>query len=134
MSPSVSPSASPAEVSDEQRAREEELVELVVASFDGAPDERLRHLLQALVRHLHAFVRDVRLTEAEWGAAIAFLTRVGHTTSENRQEFVLLSDVLGLSMQTVAVRTSASRCDHAARMRLERGRFSQRYRSQHPTI
>lgn len=100
---------SPSEVSAEQRAREEELVELVVASFDGAPDERLRHLLQALVRHLHAYVREVRLTEAEWGAAIAFLTRVGHTTSENRQEFVLLSDVLGLSMQTVAVNNEAYR-------------------------
>ncbi|WP_257570580.1 dioxygenase [Streptomyces sp. NP160] len=96
-------------MSDEQRAREEELVELVVASFDGAPDERTRHLLQALVRHLHAYVREVRLTEAEWGAAIAFLTRVGHTTTESRQEFVLLSDVLGLSMQTVAVNNEAYR-------------------------
>jgi hydroxyquinol 1,2-dioxygenase len=105
----VSAAAGPAEVSPEQRAREEALVELVVASFDGAPDERLRQLLQALVRHLHAFVREVRLTEAEWGAAIEFLTRVGRTTSENRQEFVLLSDVLGLSMQTVAVNNEAYR-------------------------
>ncbi|MGQ7297490.1 dioxygenase family protein [Quadrisphaera sp. KR29] len=96
-------------VSAEQRAREEELVERVVASFDATPDERLRHLLVELVRHLHSYVRAVRLTESEWAAAVAFLTRVGHTTSGTRQEFVLLSDVLGLSMQTVAVNNEAYR-------------------------
>lgn len=59
--------------------------------------------MQALVRHTHAFVREVRLTEDEWNQALAFLTAVGHTTTDRRQEFVLLSDVLGISMLTVAV-------------------------------
>lgn len=102
-------SSSLAGVSSEQRAREEELVERVVASFAATPDPRLRHVLEELVRHLHGFVRSVRLTEEEWSAAVAFLTRTGHTTSGTRQEFVLLSDVLGLSMQTVAVNNEAYR-------------------------
>lgn len=87
----------------DQAAREQELVDQVVASFATASDLRLRDLLQALARHLHAFVREIRLTEAEWDAAIQFLTDVGHITDERRQEFILLSDVLGLSMQTIAV-------------------------------
>lgn len=95
------------EVSTEQSAREEDLVRRVLESFDGAPDERLRQLMQALVRHLHAFIRDVRLSEAEWSTAIEFLTRVGHITDDRRQEFILLSDVLGASMQTVAVTNEA---------------------------
>jgi hydroxyquinol 1,2-dioxygenase len=55
------------------------------------------------VQHLHAFAREVRLTEAEWMAGIEFLTRVGHITDDKRQEFILLSDTLGLSMLTVAM-------------------------------
>ena len=85
----------------EQEAREQELTETVVASFAGTPDERLRTLMTALTRHLHAFAREVRLTEAEWGQAIEFLTATGHITDDKRQEFILLSDVLGLSMQTI---------------------------------
>lgn len=98
---------SAADVSAEQRAREEALVEQVVASFDTAENERLRTVMQSLTRHLHAFVREVRLTESEWDTAIAFLTAAGHITDDRRQEFVLLSDVLGLSMQTVAVNNAA---------------------------
>jgi hydroxyquinol 1,2-dioxygenase len=94
-------------VSEEQRIREDALTRLVMASFDGAPDPRYRQVMQALVLHLHAFIRDVRLTEAEWQQAIAFLTRAGHITDDRRQEFVLLSDVLGASMQTVAVNNEA---------------------------
>lgn len=86
-----------------QSAIEQQLVDEVVASFDGAPDARLKLIMQALTRHLHAFVREVRLTEEEWAAAIAFLTRAGEITDGNRQEFILLSDALGLSMQTIAV-------------------------------
>ncbi len=82
---------------------ERELTDKVVASFDNAKDERFREVMQSLVRHAHAFVRETRLTEAEWGAAIAFLTASGHITTDTRQEFVLLSDVLGVSMLTVAV-------------------------------
>lgn len=91
----------------EQAEREEELIERVLASFETTPDERLRELMRSLTRHLHAFVRDVRLTEAEWDKAIEFLTAVGHITDDRRQEFILLSDVLGLSMQTIAVNNPA---------------------------
>lgn len=95
------------EISDEQSAREEALIETVVASFDKTPDGRLKEVMQSLVRHLHAFIRDVRLTEEEWNAAIAFLTAAGHITDDRRQEFILLSDVLGASMQVVAVNNEA---------------------------
>jgi hydroxyquinol 1,2-dioxygenase len=85
------------------RHREEQLTEEVLASFDGAASPRLRELLEGLVRHLHSFAREVRLTEAEWRFAIDFLTRTGHITDDRRQEFILLSDVLGLSMLVIAI-------------------------------
>jgi hydroxyquinol 1,2-dioxygenase len=69
-----------------------------VASFDGCADERLREIMQSLTRHLHAFAIDVGLTEAEWALAIGALTATGHITDERRQEFILWSDTLGLSM------------------------------------
>ncbi|RFA07903.1 hydroxyquinol 1,2-dioxygenase [Subtercola boreus] len=94
-------------ISAEQAQREADLVETVVASFQNTPDARLRVVMESLTRHLHAFVRDVRLTESEWNEAIAFLTAAGAITDERRQEFILLSDVLGLSMQTVAVNNVA---------------------------
>ncbi len=93
--------------SAEQDARESELTEQVLGSFADAKDPRLKALLEALTRHLHAFVREVRLTEREWQQAIDFLTAVGNITNERRQEFILLSDVLGVSMQTVAVNNEA---------------------------
>lgn len=74
----------------------ERLTAEVRASFDHAPD-RLRTLAQGLVEHLHAFVTEHELTEAEWQFAIGFLTRAGHITTETRQEFILLSDTLGVS-------------------------------------
>jgi len=92
----------------EQQAREEELVERVVRSFDGCPTPRLQELMTGLVRHLHAYVREARLTEEEWAAAIDFLTRCGHITDDKRQEFILLSDVLGASMQTITVNNPAT--------------------------
>ena len=79
------------------------LTEAVVASFDGSTDERTRIVMGALVRHLHAFAREVDLTEEEWFKGIDFLTRTGHMSTGTRQEFVLLSDVLGLSMLTVGL-------------------------------
>ncbi|GIE92391.1 dioxygenase family protein [Actinoplanes regularis] len=94
-------------MSTDQWDREQQLVERVVASFDGTPDPRLRELMRALTRHLHDFIREVRLTEAEWQRAIAFLTATGHATDDRRQEFILLSDVLGASMQTVTVNNEA---------------------------
>ncbi|RZT86542.1 hydroxyquinol 1,2-dioxygenase [Pseudonocardia sediminis] len=80
----------------------EALSDEVVASVGNAP-ARTREVLQALLRHLHAFAAEVNLTTAEWEAGIDFLTRAGHITDDERQEFILLSDVLGLSMQVVGL-------------------------------
>jgi hydroxyquinol 1,2-dioxygenase len=77
---------------------EETAADAVVESFAPQTDPRLREILTALVRHLHAFARDVELTIPEWETAIDFLTRVGQKCDDERQEFILLSDVLGLSM------------------------------------
>lgn len=68
----------------------------------GCGDPRLKQVLGALVTHLHDFAREVQLTEAEWMAGIEFLTATGQKCSGTRQEFILLSDVLGLSMLLVA--------------------------------
>jgi catechol 1,2-dioxygenase len=70
----------------------------VEASFEGCEDERLRTLARSLVRHLHAFAVDVGLTQSEWQRAIGILTATGHITDDRRQEFILWSDALGLSM------------------------------------
>lgn len=99
--------AATTDVSAQQRAREEELTERVVRSFDRTSDPRLKELLVSLTRHLHAFVRDVRLTEDEWNTGIRFLTDVGHNTDDKRQEFILLSDTLGVSMQVITVNNQA---------------------------
>lgn len=104
--PGHAPSPAP-QVSPEQAAIEQALTDQVVASFAGAPDPRLRYLMEALTRHLHAFIREVRLTEDEWNTGIEFLTAAGHITDDRRQEFILLSDVLGASMQTIAVNNEA---------------------------
>ncbi|MFK0007706.1 dioxygenase [Paenarthrobacter sp. NPDC090520] len=95
------------QISAEQVAVEQQLVDTVVASFDKAEDPRLKELMQSLTRHLHNFLREVRLTEDEWNAAIEFLTAAGHITDDKRQEFVLLSDVFGASMQTIAMNNQA---------------------------
>jgi catechol 1,2-dioxygenase len=89
---------------------EERSAEVVAASFENTPDPRLRRVLTSLVGHLHAFVKDVELTEAEWAVAIDFLTRTGQTCSDVRQEFILLSDVLGVSMlvETINHRTGGT--------------------------
>jgi hydroxyquinol 1,2-dioxygenase len=70
----------------------------VLAAMDPGSDDRFRELLGATIRHLHALVQEVRLTPEEWMAAIRFLTAVGHKSDDERQEFILLSDVLGVSM------------------------------------
>lgn len=94
-------------VTGTQTAVEERLVDNVIGSFGDCTDPRLKQVMTSLVRHLHGFIRDVRLTEDEWNAAIAFLTEVGHITDDRRQEFILLSDVLGASMQTINVNNPA---------------------------
>jgi len=82
----------------ETRTTPAELTAAAVASFGGCPDPRLRELMQALVRHLHAFAADVELSEEEWRRLIGVLTATGRITDERRQEFILWSDTLGLSM------------------------------------
>jgi hydroxyquinol 1,2-dioxygenase len=81
------------------------LVQQVVERFGDTPDSRLREIMGSLVRHLHAFIRETRLSEQEWMKGIEFLTAVGQKCDDKRQEFILLSDVLGASMQVVAVQS-----------------------------
>src|SRR5262245_3986856 len=76
----------------------DEITAAVLRRIDATPDARLRRLMTSLVSHLHAFVKDVELTEAEWFEAIRFLTATGHLCDDKRQEFILLSDTLGVSM------------------------------------
>ena len=80
-----------------------ELTAAVVKSFEETPDPRVKFLMEELVKSLHDFVRRTDLTFDEWGYAIDFLTRVGQKCSASRQEFILLSDVLGVSMLVDAV-------------------------------
>lgn len=77
---------------------EDTITQAVLASMDRDCDGRLRTIFTSLVQHLHSFAREVKLTEDEWFKAIQFLTEVGHITDDKRQEFILLSDTLGLSM------------------------------------
>ena len=82
---------------------EHTITQAVLQRLAHTPDPRLKEVLTCLVTHLHDFVREVKLTEAEWKAGIDFLTETGHLCSDTRQEFILLSDTLGISMLTVAL-------------------------------
>ena len=82
---------------------ETELTAAVIRSFDDTPDPRAKFLLQELVKSLHDYVRKTDLTFEEWEYAIDFLTRTGQKCTPIRQEFILLSDVLGVSMLVDAV-------------------------------
>ena len=79
------------------------LTQDVLAAFAGTPDARLRELMTALVKHVHAFAREVDLEPEEWLAGMKFLNAVGQISTERRPEFILLSDTLGLSMMVVAL-------------------------------
>lgn len=81
----------------------DQITEAVQRSFAGCDDARLREVMESLVRHLHGFVRDIGLTQTEWEQAIATLTATGNITDEHRQEFVLWSDALGVSMLVDAI-------------------------------
>jgi hydroxyquinol 1,2-dioxygenase len=81
---------------------EDTITPAVLASMANCRSERLREVMTSLVQHLHGFAREVKLTEAEWFEGIRFLTAAGHITDDRRQEFILLSDVLGLSMLVTA--------------------------------
>ncbi|MFC3612282.1 intradiol ring-cleavage dioxygenase [Lutimaribacter marinistellae] len=82
---------------------EEASAEVVNARMGAEVDPRLRQVMHALVSHLHAFIKDVEPTTKEWESAIDFLTRTGQMCSDTRQEFILLSDVLGVSMLVDAI-------------------------------
>jgi hydroxyquinol 1,2-dioxygenase len=84
-----------------QLVTEDNITDLAVERWATAKDPRLAEIMTALVRHLHDFAREVRLTESEWMAAIQWLNRTGQISDEKRQEFILASDVLGLSMLVV---------------------------------
>jgi hydroxyquinol 1,2-dioxygenase len=84
-----------------QLVTEDNITDLAVERWGTAKDPRLAEILTSLVRHLHGFAREVRLTEAEWMAAVQWLNRTGQISDEKRQEFILASDVLGLSMLVV---------------------------------
>jgi catechol 1,2-dioxygenase len=80
---------------------EQTLADAVIARMDQVKDPRFKRIMASLVKHLHAFARDIELTEEEWFEGIKFLTAVGKKCDDKRQEFILLSDILGLSTLTV---------------------------------
>lgn len=82
---------------------EENLTDLAAERWSQIPDPRLREVMTALVRHVHAFVREVEPTQQEWMTAIDWLTRTGKLCTDKRQEFILFSDVLGVSMLLDAI-------------------------------
>ncbi len=82
---------------------ESNITAAVLARLVHSASPRSREISSALVRHLHAFVREIEPSQAEWEAAIDFLTRTGQTCSDTRQEFILLSDALGVSMLVDAI-------------------------------
>jgi hydroxyquinol 1,2-dioxygenase len=82
---------------------EANLTDAVVARLGKTADPRFRQVMTSLIRHLHAFVREVELTEDEWFEAIKFLTAAGQKCDDKRQEYILLSDVLGVSMLVDAI-------------------------------
>jgi len=79
---------------------EDDITAEVLRRFDATEDPRLKQIMQSLVSHVHAFLKDVQLTEAEWWKGIEFLTKTGQMCDDRRQEFILLSDTLGISMVT----------------------------------
>src|SRR3546814_10986309 len=87
---------------------ENTITEAVIARVRQAPDPRMRTISEALVRHLHAFLREVRTTEAQWPAGIPFLTATGQKCDDTRQEFILLSDTLGDSTLLDAINNPVS--------------------------
>ena len=82
---------------------EQKLVDAVLKKLESAKDPRFKEVMTSLIRHLHAFVRETELTEAEWFAGIQFLTATGQKCDGKRQEYILLSDTLGVSMLVDAI-------------------------------
>ena len=84
-------------------AAEKQLTQSVIRLMSGTKNKRLKTLMESLIRHVHAFVEETGLTEEEWFQGIQFLTQTGHMCDHTRQEFILLSDVLGISMLVDAI-------------------------------
>ena len=82
---------------------EKDSVEVVTERMKDCPDARLKAVMQSVITHLHAVVKEVEPTQEEWMAAIQFLTDTGHMCTDWRQEFILLSDTLGVSMLVDAI-------------------------------
>src|SRR6185436_621530 len=82
---------------------EDTLTEAAIARLKDMDNPRFKQIMTSAIKHLHAFAKDVQLTEEEWFEGIKFLTATGKMCDDKRQEFILLSDVLGLSMMTVAI-------------------------------
>src|ERR1700691_935064 len=82
---------------------EKTLTDVVRERWSDIPDPRIKQVMTALVKHVHAFVREIEPTQAEWFTAIDFLTRTGKLCDDKRQEFILFSDVLGVSMLVDAI-------------------------------
>lgn len=87
---------------------EQSITAAVLARMDQCTDARFKQVMTSLVTHLHDFVREVKLTDAEWFNAIQFLTSVGQTCTDKRQEFILLSDTLGVSILVITLNHPAS--------------------------
>lgn len=85
------------------RFTEDNSADIAASAFADTPNTRLREVLQSLTRHLHAFAKDVELTQSEWELGIDFLTATGQKCDATRQEFILLSDVFGVSMLVDAI-------------------------------
>ena len=97
---------------------EDNLTDVALERWKDIPDPRLRQIMQSLIKHLHGFVREIEPTQAEWAAAIDWLTRTGKMCSQKRQEFILASDVLGVSMLVDAInhrRPSGATPEHGRR-------------------
>ncbi|MBV9955244.1 MAG: hydroxyquinol 1,2-dioxygenase [Pseudolabrys sp.] len=82
---------------------EENLTDLVLKRWQDIPDPRLKKVMQSLIKHLHGFVRDIEPTNAEWFTAIDWITRTGKMSDNKRQEVILFSDVMGVSMLVDAI-------------------------------
>jgi hydroxyquinol 1,2-dioxygenase len=86
-----------------RNANEANLTDAVLAKLEGAKDPRFKTVMSSLIRHLHGFIRETELTEKEWLTAIQFLTATGKKCDDKRQEYILLSDTLGVSMLVDAI-------------------------------
>ena len=75
----------------------ENITDAVIEQMSTTPDARMKEIMECAVRHLHAFAREVNLTPGEWIKGIEFMTKVGQMCTPARQEFILLSDTVGLS-------------------------------------